>query len=116
MGLLLAGQRPDLVVHLAGDRHVVIDAKAPMDAYLDAMAHQRGSLGLPALSVNWGAWQGGGMAADAATPQRWRRAGIEPWAWVVNNSLAAAGTTDPLLRRRAANEHGEIHRVLTEDA
>jgi len=31
-----AGQRPDLVVHLSGDRHVVIDAKAPMDAYLDA--------------------------------------------------------------------------------
>ncbi|MFC7456896.1 DNA recombination protein RmuC [Brachybacterium sp. GCM10030267] len=30
------GQRPDLVVHLAGDRHVVVDAKAPMDAYLDA--------------------------------------------------------------------------------
>src|SRR5699024_4951417 len=29
-------QRPDLVVHLAGDRHVVVDAKAPMDAYLDA--------------------------------------------------------------------------------
>ncbi len=32
-----AGQRPDMVVHLAGDRHVVIDAKAPMDAYLDAI-------------------------------------------------------------------------------
>ncbi|MDO5662649.1 MAG: DNA recombination protein RmuC [Brachybacterium sp.] len=32
-----AAQRPDLVVHLSGDRHVVIDAKAPMDAYLDAM-------------------------------------------------------------------------------
>lgn len=31
-------QRPDLVVHLAGDRHVVVDAKAPMDAYLDAMS------------------------------------------------------------------------------
>lgn len=31
-----AGQRPDLVVHLSGDRHIVIDAKAPMDAYLDA--------------------------------------------------------------------------------
>ena len=31
-----AGQRPDLVVHLAGDRRVVLDAKAPMDAYLDA--------------------------------------------------------------------------------
>ncbi len=29
-------QRPDLVVHLAGGRSVVIDAKVPLDAYLDA--------------------------------------------------------------------------------
>ncbi|HKD99164.1 MAG TPA: DNA recombination protein RmuC [Micromonosporaceae bacterium] len=29
--------RPDLVVHLAGGRHVVVDAKAPFDAYLSAM-------------------------------------------------------------------------------
>ncbi len=28
--------RPDLVVHLAGDRHVVVDAKVPLDAFLDA--------------------------------------------------------------------------------
>jgi arsenite-transporting ATPase len=26
-----------------------------------------------------------------------RRAGIEPFAWVINGSLAAAGPTDPLL-------------------
>lgn len=31
------GQRPDMVVHLPGDRHLVIDAKAPMDAYLTAI-------------------------------------------------------------------------------
>ena len=42
------------------------------------------------------------------------RAGIEPYGWVVNNSLAAAGTTDPLLRRRAAEEIEQIRRVADE--
>lgn len=43
-----------------------------------------------------------------------RRAGIEPWAWVVNNSLAAATTTDPLLLRRARNEAGDIARATAQ--
>jgi arsenite/tail-anchored protein-transporting ATPase len=40
-----------------------------------------------------------------------RRAGIEPFAWVVNQSLAAAEPRDPLLRARAAEEIPLIERV-----
>jgi arsenite-transporting ATPase len=40
-----------------------------------------------------------------------RRAAIEPWAWIVNQSLAASGTRDPLLRSRIAAELCEIARV-----
>jgi arsenite-transporting ATPase len=40
-----------------------------------------------------------------------QRAGIEPWAWVVNSSIAAAGPESPFLRRRARNEVEQIDRV-----
>ena len=40
-----------------------------------------------------------------------RRAGIEPWAWIINNSIAAALTRSPLLLQRAANERREIDAV-----
>ncbi|MFW6077917.1 MAG: arsenical pump-driving ATPase, partial [Hyphomicrobiales bacterium] len=43
-----------------------------------------------------------------------RRAGIEPWGWIVNASLAAAETTHPLLRLRAASEAPQIARVRDE--
>jgi arsenite-transporting ATPase len=33
-----------------------------------------------------------------------QRAGIAPWAWVVNNSIAAAHPQSPFLQKRAANE------------
>nr|WP_255492049.1 arsenical pump-driving ATPase [Acidovorax sp. HDW3] len=45
-----------------------------------------------------------------------RRAGIEPWAWVVNNSVAAAQPQSPLLRQRAQNELREIDAVATQHA
>lgn len=45
-----------------------------------------------------------------------RRAGIEPWAWVINNSVAAARVTSPLLRQRARNELREIDAVATRHA
>ncbi len=49
-----------------------------------------------------------------------KRAGIEPWAWVINNSVAAsapvAPLTSPLLRQRARNELVEIESVATRHA
>lgn len=49
-----------------------------------------------------------------------QRAGITPWAWVINNSVAAADLnaprTSPLLRQRAANEGREIDRVAQQHA
>ena len=45
-----------------------------------------------------------------------RRAQINPWAWVINNSLAAAEPTASLLRRRAAAEIAQIDTVRDEYA
>lgn len=42
------------------------------------------------------------------------RAGIEPWAWIVNTSVAASKAKSPLLRQRAANELREINAVATQ--
>ena len=40
-----------------------------------------------------------------------RRAGIEPYAWVINKSLLAAGTHDPLLAARLAGESRQMARM-----
>ena len=45
-----------------------------------------------------------------------RRAGIEPWAWIINTSVAAASAKSPLLRQRAANEMREIDAVANRHA
>lgn len=45
-----------------------------------------------------------------------RRADIEPWAWVINNSLAMANPTSPLMRQRASNELTQIEAVTTQYA
>ena len=40
------------------------------------------------------------------------RAQIEPFAWVINKSLLATATQDPLLQARLLSEHRQIERVL----
>ncbi len=39
------------------------------------------------------------------------RAGIHPWAWIVNNSIAAAHPQSQLLQQRARNELDQFHRI-----
>ncbi|VAW03061.1 Arsenical pump-driving ATPase TEMP [hydrothermal vent metagenome] len=40
-----------------------------------------------------------------------KRAGIMPWGWIINASLAAATTTQPLLQQRAHTECAQITKV-----
>uniref|UniRef100_UPI0015F0A144 type I polyketide synthase n=1 Tax=Streptomyces sp. WELS2 TaxID=2749435 RepID=UPI0015F0A144 len=51
---------------------------AAANAYVDALAAHRAALGLPATSLAWGLWAGGGMGAalDRADVQRIERTGI----------------------------------------
>jgi len=43
-----------------------------------------------------------------------QRAGIEPWGWIINSSLAAAKTHHPLLQKRAQSEREQIAKVRDE--
>lgn len=45
-----------------------------------------------------------------------RRAGIEPWAWIVNNSIAATAVKSTLLQQRASNELREIEVIANQYA
>ena len=51
------------------------------------------------------------VSQAAALQEDLRRAGIEPFAWVLNKSVLAAGTTDPLLAARLAGERRQLQRL-----
>ena len=51
------------------------------------------------------------VSEAAALQEDLRRAGIDPWGWVVNSSLAAAAPRDPLLRARVRVELAQLARV-----
>lgn len=51
------------------------------------------------------------VSQAAALQEDLRRAKIEPWAWVINKSIAATGTTDPLLQARLVGEHRQTARI-----
>ncbi|MEP7300524.1 MAG: arsenical pump-driving ATPase [Caldimonas sp.] len=53
------------------------------------------------------------VSQAAALQEDLRRASVEPYAWVLNKSVLAAGTRDPLLAARSAGERKQIERMTT---
>ena len=51
------------------------------------------------------------VSQAAALQDDLRRAGVEPYAWVLNRSLLATGTRDPLLQARLAGEQAQVERI-----
>lgn len=51
------------------------------------------------------------VSQAAALQDDLRRAGIEPYAWVLNKSVLAAGARDPLLAARLAGERRQVQRM-----
>jgi NAD(P)-dependent dehydrogenase (short-subunit alcohol dehydrogenase family)/acyl carrier protein len=77
-----AGVQPDFVVLFSSGSAVLGSpgqaTYSAANAFMDGFAHRLRADGVPAVSINWGAWEGGGMAAqvDERTEREWAARGV----------------------------------------
>ncbi|TGD88269.1 arsenical pump-driving ATPase [Mycolicibacterium sp. CH28] len=93
-----AGSYHREVARQLGDRHFTTPLMRLQDSELTKVI-------IVTLAETTPVLEAAGLASEL------ERAQIHPWAWVINNSLAAANPTSPLLRRRAAAEIAQIATV-----
>jgi myxalamid-type polyketide synthase MxaB len=104
---------------------------AAANAYMDGLAHYRRACGLPALSINWGAWGAVGMAARLDARERSRMAerglatiapdqGLRVLGLLMHQSIANVVVVpirwDALLQSLAPGEEPPLLRNLAREA
>ena len=107
--------RPDLVVHLAGDRHLVVDAKVPFAGYLDAVTSDDATVRDERMRAH--ARHLRTHVDDLASKAYWRHVGDSPELVVLfvpaETFLTAALEQDPTLLEHAFSRNVVISTPAT---
>jgi epothilone polyketide synthase E len=86
---------------------------AAANQFLDALAHYRRARGLPALSVNWGWWSGGGIAT-ASMQQVFAQVGLRPMPGAAALTILAALLEGGAVQKTVADVDWTVFKAVYE--